>query len=155
MGLGRFGQARYKPAGEWVQATRLIEVAGIQFRKSEVRKFARALIKADRQDHVYGLKLHVEPDNPHDPNAIAVFGVAIYDGWFRRKKCGKWHVGYVPAEVAADVTVNLVLQDVPIAAELYSIFHGDKGDDYWDIKFFVLAPPGNSASKRERAARYG
>ena len=46
---------------------------------------------------------------------------------------------------------EFVSKGVPIAAELYSIYEGKNG--FLDFKVIILAPPGNSLSKRERRAR--
>lgn len=46
------------------------------------------------------LKLRIEPDNPHDPHAVAIY-------------CGSSKLGYVPAEI--NVTLSLML------------FYGHKG----------------------------
>ena len=145
MASRKFARDRHQPPGEWVQATKLESVVGIQFRKNAVIDFSRAVSGAERKGLVYGLLLRHEPDNPHDRNAIAVTGFVEAKGWFRRGM-KKWHVGYVPAILAEEIVRDLVAKGIPIAAELYSIFEGLDG--FVGIKFFVLAPPGNGVKAR-------
>jgi len=57
----------------------------------------------------------------------------------------------LPSELAAEMCEEFVSKGVPIAAELYSIYEGKNG--FLDFKVIILAPPGNSLSKRERRAR--
>lgn len=147
---GRFAQDRHRPDGKWVQATGVEEVVGIQFRRDDAQAFAFAARAAERKKIKYGLQLEHQPNNPHDRNAIAVFGVAEVKGFFR-SAVKEWHIGYLPGELAAEICTEFVSKGVPIAAELYSIYEGKDG--FLDFKVIVLAPPGNSLSSRERRAR--
>ena len=149
MGYGKFGTDRHKPDGKWVQATSLAEVAGVAFRKRDAAAFGEAVRKAEARGLHYGLTIERQPGNVHDTNAIAIYGNAVVKKLFGAK-AERWHIGFVPSEIAADVSPKLIDQGVPIHAELYSVFHGD--GDYWEFKFLLLAPPGNSASKRLRDA---
>lgn len=146
----RYGQSRHKPAGEWVQTTLAESVVGVHHRKANAVAFARAARKAEAQGLIYGVELEHRPDNRHDPNAIAVIGIAEWKGWFRRG-VERWHIGYLDRDIAAEIVADLVSKDIPVAAELYSICEGQEG--YLDFKVIVLAPPGYSASTRERARR--
>lgn len=107
-----------------------------------------AVKKAEARRLPYGLMLERQPNNPHDKNAIAIFGVADVRTLFGTKR-REWHIGFVPADVSADVVTNLIDEGVPVAVELYRIYEGRDG--YLDVKFFILAPPGYSYSKRTKA----
>ena len=146
----RYGQSRHKRAGKWVQTTMVESVVGVHHRKADAIAFARAARKAEAGGLVYGVELEHHPDNPHDPNAIAVFGVAERKGWFK-SSVERWQIGYLDADLAAEIVGDLVSMGIPVAAELYSIYEGQEG--YLDFKVIVLAPPGYSASTRERARR--
>ena len=136
---GRFGKDRYKPSGVWVQTTMMVSVAGTSFRRPQAASFANAVRRAERSGARYGVRLSPEPSNPHDANAIAVYG-AIDDR--------SWHVGYLDRETAEEITRDLVSQGVPIAAELYEIWVGSEG--HIDIKIIVLAPSGHGVKARMR-----
>jgi len=133
---------RYRPPGDWVIASTTIPVMGVQHRKRRVRRFCRAAESAERGNRRYGVELRPEPNNPVDPNAIAVDGVI--EGrvlvWLWQRK---WHIGYLGASIASFVHENFISRNIAIAAELYSIY---ENDDYLDLKVLVLAPPGNSLS---------
>lgn len=150
MGYRKFAKDRHRPEGKWVQATPLLHVAGLIFRNRSVKAFARAADRAERSGTTYGLALEWQPNNPHDPNALAVYGVAEVRGLFRRSK-KEWHVGFLPAEVAEECVRDFLVKEVPLGIELYQI--GEGVGDYFEVQCFVLAPPGNSASTRERARR--
>lgn len=138
---GRFGADRHKPRGEWVQTTTVVAVVGIQYRRSEVTKFCRAVQAAERSKKVhYGVRLRPEPTNPHDANAIAVDGVVENQ---------RWHVGYLDRDTADELNRDLISMGVPIAAELYNLWVGDDG--YADIKIIILAPPGYGMKTRLKA----
>jgi hypothetical protein len=53
--------------------------------------FARAAREAEAKGLIYGVELEHRPDNPHDPNAIAVIGIAERKGWFKRT-VDRWHI---------------------------------------------------------------
>jgi hypothetical protein len=94
MAYEKFGQDRHHPPGEWVQTTHLEEVVGVSFRKDAARKFCAAVKDSERRGAFYGLRLERQPDNPHDPNAIAVYGVATVFRWFRKPQRKEWHIGF-------------------------------------------------------------
>lgn len=146
--MARYGQDRHKPDGRWVQTTAAESVVGIHHRKRDAIAFAKAARKAEQRGLVYGVHLEHQPNNPHDRNAIAVFGVADVKGWFRRRT-GEWHIGYLDRDLAADIVRDLVSKGLPVAAELYSIYEGNDG--FLDFKVIVLAPPGYSTKKRRGA----
>ncbi len=146
MSWERFGTDRYQPDGEWVQTSLLVSVVGIQFRKPDVRKFAKAVRKAEKKKLEYGLELVLEPDNPADPNAIKVHGFAEVPRWFGQPQFKEWHVGYCGRELASELHRDLLSNNVDIAAELYRLF---VKNDYYGIEFFVLAPPGHGFKRRK------
>lgn len=145
MGYLKYGKDRHKPEGQWVQTTHLSEVAGLVHRKPDVIAFANAVRKAEKRGLKYGLMIERQPNNQHDRNAIAIYGVAEVKGWFKTQT-RDWHIGFVPGDVAADVSPNLIDKGVPVAVELYQIVQGTDG--YYEVKFFILAPPGNGVAKR-------
>lgn len=145
----RYAQNRHRPVGQWVQTTLAESVVGVHHRKPMAIAFARAAREAEAKGLIYGVELEHRPDNPHDPNAIAVIGIAERKGWFKRT-VDRWHIGYLDREIAAEIVSDLVAQGIPVAAELYSIYEGV--DSYLDFKVIVLAPPGNSTKARQRKA---
>ena len=136
---GKFGLDRHRPEGKWVQATPLLNVAGLHHRRDQVGSFLSAVAIAERKRAPYGIELRPEPENPHDPNAIRVYG---------RAGGHEWHIGFIDADTARDVNEDILARGLPIAGEMYSIWRGDDG--YIDIKVFVLAPPGNSEKARRK-----
>jgi len=120
----------------------MVKVAGVNHRIEAVAGWAAAARQAERDGRHYGLRLEPEPHNPHDQNAIAVYGTVGND---------EWHIGYLDADRAKDVTEDILARGLPIAAELYQIWVGDGG--YTDIKMLVLAPPGNSEKARRKRKR--
>ena len=87
----------------------------------------------------YGLLLELEPDNPHDPNAIKVLGKALGQSW---------HIGYLDRATAAEINRDLVAAGIPIAAELYDLTVEEIGET--EVRLTVLAPPGHSLRVRLR-----
>jgi hypothetical protein len=75
--------------------------------------------------------------NSFDTNAIKVFG---------RAEGNEWHIGYVDGETAKDAATDLVPAEVPIAAELYSIYVSE--GEFIEIKYLLLAPKGYSQKTR-------
>lgn len=144
----KFATDRHRPPGDWVQATGVEKVAGIQYRKGACKSWSRHIAKSQRAGMAYGVELAPEPANPADRNAIAVYGFAETPGLFHKRVRKRLHVGYLPRETAADIQRDLISQGLPIAGELYSIYWG-RGD-YFDVNVIVLAPPGHGRSTRER-----
>lgn len=136
---GRYGKARHKVPGDWVQTTMMVRLAGGNHRISNVLAFTNAVIRTEKSGQEYGLTLRPEPSNPHDRNAIAVYGVALGE---------KWHIGYLDVDTAEEINRDLLGKNIPIAAELYEIWIGD--NDGIDVKLIVLAPPGNGTKARLR-----
>lgn len=146
----KYGQDRHQPTGEWVQATTVVPVFGIQYRRDAAFAFAAAARKAEVRGWMYGVKARPEPTNAVDPNAIKVVGFAEQRGFLRRPRVTDWHIGYLDRDTAADITGTLVAEGVPISAELYSIY---ESDDFLDVKIIILAPPGHSLSTRIRKSK--
>lgn len=134
---GRFGKDRHAPPGQWVQTTMMLKVAGVMHRRDAATAFANSIRISERSGAAYGVEVEPEPENPHDRNAVAVYGVA---------RGSRWHVGYLDAHTAEEINRDLISKGIPIAAELYEIWVGDDG--FIDIKIIVLAPPGNSLKAR-------
>lgn len=137
---GRYGKARHGVPGDWVQTTTMIRLAGGNHRLGNVYAFTNAVIRAERTGQEYGLTVLPEPSNAYDRNAIAVYGVALGE---------KWHIGYLDADTAKEISRDLVSKSIPIAAELYEIWIGTDGGI--DVKLIVLAPPGNGMKARLRS----
>ncbi len=147
MAWEKFGLDRLQPEGDWVQTSALVSVAGVQHRKEDVRAFARCVKTAEKKQLEYGVELKLEPDNPADENAIKVIGFAEVPKLFGQPTFKDWHIGYCDRELAEQLHADLLHQGVEIAAELYSVY---LNDDFFDIKFFVLAPPGNGLKRRQK-----
>ena len=145
----KYGKHRHRLPGKWVQATTVEEVWGVKRRKADALAFCRAVEKAERGKLVYGVALAPQPDNPHDKNAIAVLGQCMVKPWFRKPALKEWHIGYVRRELAGELHDEFLSKDIPIASEMYEVFHSG---DYIEIKFIVLAPPGHSESARRKRA---
>jgi len=137
---GKYAKDRHQPAGVWVRATIVVEVAGIQHRKADAAAFCAYANRAEGLKEPYGLRLEIDPNNSFDPNAIKVFGHA---------QGREWHIGYVDAETAKDAAKDLLSAHIPIAAELYSIYVSS--GEFIEIKYLLLAPKGYSHKARVRA----
>ena len=146
----KYGEDRHRPPGEWVQTTVVEEVWGVNYRRSNANAFCKAVEAAERSGLIYGLALAPEPTNKNDPNAIAVFGQCMVKPFFRSPRLHQWHIGYVQRDLARELHQGLLSRGIPIASELYRIF---EQDDYLEIKFIVLAPPGNGHKVRMRGQR--
>ena len=109
------------PAGYRLYEDRL-EVAGVQFYKPYAAAFAR---------NDGWLEMQPEPDNPHDPHAIALIG--CYKGWFLPHR---GRIGHVPKEVAAQLAKTGVVTEV--RPRLLKTWVGDSG--YVEIMFQVIGP---------------
>jgi hypothetical protein len=117
-------------------------------RRADAINFANAVRKAEQQRLFYGLRLESEPNNPHDANAIKVWGTAERKGWFGTVRRDEWHLGYVDAANASELKADLIARGIKIDVELYSVF---VDDDYIDVKMIILAPPGHSQKVRMKA----
>lgn len=148
VGDKRFGKDRHRPDGKWVQATTIQKVVGVQHRKPNAQAFADAARKAENKSLQYGVQLEHQPNNPHDFNAIAVYGISEKKGFFS-KSVAEWHIGYLESELAAELVCDFLSKDIQIAAELHSIYENDSG--FLDFNVIVLAPPGHSESARRKS----
>lgn len=146
----KFGRGRHRPPGEWVQTTLAEEVFGLKHREANARAFAAAVEKAERAGQRYGVALALQPDNPHDRYAIAVFGQCMVKPFLRTPKLREWHIGFVERELARELHDDLLSRGIPISSELYSIYKSGK---YLEINYIVLAPPGYGHSARTRSDR--
>ncbi len=136
---GRFATDRQQPPGEWVRATSVLEVAGLGYRKADVAAFCAYANRAEGLKEPYGLRVELEEENQSDRNALRVIGHAHGQ---------EWHLGYVDAETADDAGKDLIVGNIPIAAELYSIYVS--AGDFITIKFMLLAPKGFSEKARRK-----
>jgi len=143
----KFGRDRLQPPGDWVQTTGLLDVHGIEHRRGDAMAFAKAVRSAEQKRQRYGVRLQPEPTNPHDANAIKVMGQATVQTFFGSLKTREWHIGYVPAEVARELTEDLIKPGLSFSGELYGIYIGDVGG-FLDIEFFVLTPKGSPGALR-------
>jgi hypothetical protein len=75
----------------WIPGTYEIPIAGLEYHDQAVQRTISAIRAGGQTDAV----LFPEPDNPHDPNAIAVYTIA-------------GQIGYVPRRIAAVVRPALV-----------------------------------------------
>jgi hypothetical protein len=116
-----------------------VKVAGIHHRRVDVRHFCSCVQTAERAGRHYGVDLLPEPENPHDRNAIAVYG---------HVGRASWKIGYLDRDTAKEITNDVLKKGLTITAELYSIWLGYDG--YCDVNVIVLAPPGHSMSSRYR-----
>lgn len=136
---GRSGAARHMPPGKWVRTTAVVSVEKTRQFQQERLAFASAVQTVEAFHGTYGLLLEPEPDNPHDPNAIRVFGKALGQSW---------HIGYLDRATAVEINRDLVATGIPIAAELYDLTVGERGETV--VRLTVLAPPGHSMRVRLR-----
>lgn len=113
-----------RPRGAWKIWARA-SVAGTRHHATAVERFLARCRHAEPTR--VGLDLQPDPDNPHDPNAIRVYGYV--DG-------ARFHLGYVPAKLAAELAAQAP-SDMPILAHLRRVFRGDRRTD---IVFHVLVP---------------
>lgn len=128
------------PAGDWTRVTELLNVQGIQFRRSDALRWASLAFRAEKSGGSFGLLIEPEPENLHDPNALKVMG------W-----CGGKNIllGYVDRVEAAKISERY--PNVFIAAEFYSIYQS--ANDYLDIRFFLAVPKGTNARASVRVRK--
>lgn len=155
--IRKYGTDRHRPFGRWVQVVSTNVVGGC-YRKDNVDAFCNAVDIAEHKGLKYTVGMVPEPDNPHDPNAIKVYGLATTQSFLEGKKPNKWHIGYLSSGTSLWLYENLLSKQIPLAMELYGIYE-DKNDNteseyygkvFTDIKCIVLAPPGFSASSIKR-----
>lgn len=60
----------------------------------------------------------------------------------------EWHIGYLDRELASELVSDFIKKDIPIAAELHSIYESDRG--FLDFNIIIIAPPGHSESARRK-----
>lgn len=107
------------------------DIVGEQYHKPEIMAWEAAPDRA--------LEVVREPQNPHDPNAIAIFGV--WDGGSRRG-----HLGYLPRELAADIAATRPV-DMPLKAVPFTLY---KSGDFRDLKVRLLEPSARSEFWKSR-----
>ena len=103
------------PAGDWVQwkiGSGWFDVQGLFNRKERVREFLRLATRADIRGEPFGALLNPEPDNKYDKCAMQVIGILGP----HEAPTSRVFLGYVPADVAAEVASFPV--GMPIAVEL-------------------------------------
>ncbi len=142
--MSQFGKDRHKPEGVWVQASVAVSVAGVSFRMADALAFAKDVKKSEAAKLYYGLEVEREISNPHDSNAIKVFGIARVPSLFGQKMTRR-HIGYVPAEEAELLCTHVLANGQNIAAELYRVYLSD--EKFLDIKMIALAPKGYGHKK--------
>lgn len=113
------------------------DVVGIGYRRDAALKFAKAVMKCEAANRNYGVVGLREPSNPHDPNSIMVLGYWIERGWFGGEKTRRVHVGYVPADFAAEI-VKAYGRNRDPDLSLYSVYLSDDG--FVDITVIALRP---------------
>lgn len=104
------------------------EVAGVHHRRENGVAFCRASGQS--------LDWEREPDNPHDANAIAIYG--CWRTWLgpRRVK-----IGYVARDLAANLASASLVELLP---RLHKTYLG--ADDYLDITYQVIGPKTSAPS---------
>lgn len=147
MSTRAFGKDRHRPSGEWIQTTPLLAVAGSHFRREDVQAYAKAVLAAEKKQLHYGLEVVRDGDNPHDRNAVKVIGRVTVKSLFREPKTQRWHIGYVPADIAGEISPTIIDAGHAYAAELYDV---QKDGSDVGIRFFILLPS-NSPVKNWRA----
>lgn len=100
----------------------LFEIAGVRYRMAAYKS---AEVKARDT-----LSLVPEPDNPHDPNAIAIYK-------------GKWHIGYVPR--AWNEGVGQLLRELGSSAVTCEVSEAKAGTAYVEIFLEGAWEPGKDA----------
>jgi hypothetical protein len=145
----KLGQKRHRPSGDWVQTSTLFEIAGIEHRYDQVKKWIDAVVFADKSGLIYGVEVKAEPSNPYDKNAIIVIGYSQSKGLFGQIARKQWPIGYVPKEIAKDITENLIAREIPISAELFDItlLKTDSKNLFY-VRMLLLGPPGHGLGSR-------
>lgn len=81
-----------KKQSKWVLKNRELELVGIQHRVTlSTRRFMQARVDEKKM----GVEFKREPDNAHDPNAIAVYAGSDPDNPYKNMR-----LGYIPRKVA-------------------------------------------------------
>lgn len=86
---------------------------------------------ADKLKAGMEVELEFEPNNPHDPNAIAVF--ARLGFIFKRKT----QVGYIPKETAERMRGKLLPKATVVEVDVRDIYEDDE-DDFEDEVAYTL-----------------
>jgi hypothetical protein len=110
------------PSGYRLFADRL-EVVGITHHRTDAEKFIRSKRK--------WLELHREPENPHDPNAIAVLGCT--QGLFGVHRRPLGHVPRETAKAMLDAKADGIIRP-----RLLKTYIGDSG--FLEILFQIIGP---------------
>lgn len=96
-----------------------LPVAGMEYRKSDAIKFARA----NNQEMI----LEREPNNQHDKNAIKLIGIS---------GSNKYFIGYLPKEVSEQIVATGLFDSVK--ARLTRIYVGK--DDFLEFHYQIVGP---------------
>ena len=113
------------------------DVTGVAQRRDAALRFARAAMTCEKANRYYGVGGVREPDNRHDRNAIMVIGQWVERGWLGGEKIRSVHIGYVPADCAAEIVKAYGPSRNPDLS-LFSVYLADDG--YVEIKAIPLRP---------------
>jgi hypothetical protein len=130
-----------RPDGDWRKLNHMTDsdfsVAGLHYKHDNAVLFAKWAGHCHNSGLEYGIRLQREPENPHDPQAIAVIG-------FWNDGASYWEVpiGFVPKDYSHQAPA-----DAPIAAELNHVFLEQKDDGSYDVdvRATILLPGKRSA----------
>ena len=98
--------------------------AGLGFYRSNATSFI--------EEGPLKLEFEREPSNPHDPNAIAIYGISGAEGRVHRRQ-----IGYVPAEVASEIVNEGLFSVLSPYLEYWKIYE-DTG--YCWVNFHINGP---------------
>jgi hypothetical protein len=141
-----------RPAGEWEVFRNDQAIVGERYRMEnsvaflrEIREAIRRAVAVEEPEmKFFGVRLRREPDNPHDPQAVAVDGFWLKDPK-DRASAAHLHLGYLPANVAGLIAARLG-PAAELGAELVGIDIDPDDDDPVNVTIHVLNRPG--AEKR-------
>ncbi|MCA3740200.1 HIRAN domain-containing protein [Phenylobacterium sp.] len=142
-----------RPDGEWEVFRNYQDIVGERYRMENSVAFLREIREAIQRAvaveapemKFFGVRLRREPDNPHDPQAVAVDGFWLKDPK-DQASAAHLHLGYLPANVAGLIAARLG-PDAELGAELVGIeIDPDDDDDPVNVTIHVLNRPG--ANKR-------
>lgn len=137
-----------RPEGDWEVFRNHQDIVGERYRMensvaflAEIREaIQRAVAVEDPEMKFFGVRLRREPDNPHDPQAVAVDGFWLKDPK-DRASAAHLHLGYLPANVAGLIAARLG-PDAELGAELVGIDIDPDDDDPVNVTIHVLNRPG-------------
>lgn len=138
---------RHRPPGKWRRVEPWFQVAGAVYRIDDAVSFVLGAAECEKAGTPYGLDVEREPENPHDPKAIAIFGWWTSPAGRQRVK-----IGYAPRDVARDHRDP----DKPIAAEIENLYLANRYDGngmYVGVRAFMLEPSARSGYWVQRSRR--